>query len=120
MRALTLIMCFSVAAPAMAQSLLDRVQGLYYPDLPGTTWDCTNLGGDGGALAIRGNQMIGVENICQLKDPVPIPGMDAVRYSRSCAGEGELYEADPVILTPTDRGVGLMFDGFVTEWLRCP
>ena len=112
--------CAVLGTPAAAQTLLERVQGIYVPQGMEAFWDCQSLGQDGGALAIRGTEMIGVENTCQLKSPDPIPGMDAVRYSRSCAGEGMTYEGDPVILTPTDGGVGILYSGFVTEWRRCP
>ncbi len=108
------------ASAATAQSLLDRVQGLYYPDLPGTTWNCTALGSDGGAVGIRGNQILGVESACTLNDPFPIPGMDAIRFTQSCAGEGMTWDGGPVIITPTDRGVFLLSEGFGVEWLRCP
>lgn len=120
MRRLAILLTLGVlASPVAAQDLLDRVQGLYVPDGMEAFWDCQSVGQDGGAVAIRGSQILGVENACALKDPVPVPGMDAVRYNRTCSGEGTTYDAGPVILTPTDRGVGLMFDGFVTEWIRC-
>jgi hypothetical protein len=117
---LVALLMAAAAGPALAQNMLDRVQGIYAPEGLIGVWDCQTVGRDGGAVAIQGNAMMGVENTCMLEDPKPVPGMDAVRYTRMCTGEGMSYVGDPVILTPTERGVGLMFDGFVTEWLRCP
>lgn len=118
--ALAVTLCVGWMGPAQADDMLSRLQGLYYPDLAAGAWDCRSVGRDGGALEIRGAQMFGVETMCNLRDPLPIPGMDAVRYLRDCAGEGMTWEGDPVILSPTASGVALMFDGFATEWVRCP
>lgn len=110
------------ASPAMAQSLLDRVQGLYAPALAGIPWSCRAdaVGMDGGALAIRGAQVFGVENTCNLRNPFVIPGMDAIKFDRICTGEGTTYDAGPMIVMPSRDGVLLISDGFVSEWTRCP
>jgi hypothetical protein len=49
-----LVLCLTT--PVAAQSLLDRVQGLYYPPNQGS-WDCATLGMDGGAVGIRGDTL---------------------------------------------------------------
>ncbi|NKX46038.1 hypothetical protein [Roseicyclus persicicus] len=115
-----ILLAAGLAAPAAGQSLLDRVQGLYYPDLPGTRWDCRTLGGDGGALGVVGAQVIGVETTCTLSEPFPIPGMDAVRFRATCAGEGTTWDGGYRIVMPTDRGLLQVVEGNAYEWLRCP
>jgi hypothetical protein len=105
--------------PAAGQSLLDRVQGLYYPPNQGT-WDCATLGTDGGAVGVQGDVLHGVENSCTLANAFPIPGMDAMMFSLACTGEGLTYDGGNVILVPTETGLGLVRDGSVNTWLRCP
>ena len=115
--ATALVLCLTT--PVAAQSLLDRVQGLYYPPGQGS-WDCATLGMDGGAVGIRGDTLHGVENACQLTNAFPIPGMDAMMFDLACSGEGTTYDGGKVILVPTEGGLGLVRDGFVNTWLRCP
>ncbi|MGP1355459.1 hypothetical protein [Roseicyclus sp.] len=108
-----------LASPVAAQSLLDRVQGLYYPPGQGT-WDCATLGMDGGAVGIVGQTLQGVENACDLTNPFPIPGMDAMAFDLSCTGEGMTFDGGRVILVPLVDGLGLVRDGSVVTWARCP
>ena len=108
-----------LAAPGAAQSLLDRVQGLYYPPNQGS-WDCATLGMDGGAVGVQGDMLHGVENACRMTDAFPIPGMDAMMFDLACSGEGMTYDGGKVILVPTQDGLGLVREGHVTTWLRCP
>lgn len=115
--AAALVLCLTT--PVAAQSLLDRVQGLYYPPNQGN-WDCATLGMDGGAVGIRGDTLHGVENACQLTNAFPIPGMDAMMFDLACSGEGATYDGGKVILVPMEGGLGLVRDGFVNTWLRCP
>jgi hypothetical protein len=112
-----LVLCLTT--PVAAQSLLDRVQGLYYPPNQGS-WDCATLGMDGGAVGIRGDTLHGVESACQLTNAFPIPGMDAMMFDLACSGEGATYDGGKVILVPTEGGLGLVRDGFVNTWLRFP
>ena len=119
MRGLAVIF-LCLANAANAQSLLDRIQGLYYPDMPGTRWDCQSVAADGGALAVRGDQLIGVETFCTLHNPFPIPGMDAIRFERSCNAEGSSYDPGPIILSPGEDGLLLLSEELVSRWLRCP
>jgi hypothetical protein len=55
-----------------------------------------------------------------LTNAFPIPGMDAMMFDLACSGEGMTYDGGKVILVPTQDGLGLVRDGFVTTWLRCP
>jgi hypothetical protein len=95
------------------------VQGLYYPPNQGS-WDCATLGMDGGAVGIQGDTLHGVESACTLTNAFPIPGMDAMMFDLACSGEGATYDGGKVILVPTEGGLGLVRDGFVNTWLRCP
>lgn len=104
---------------AAGQSLLDRIQGLYFPVGQGS-WDCVTLGMDGGAVGIQGATLHGVENACTLENAFPIPGMDAMMFDLTCTGEGQTYDGGKVILVPTETGLGLVRDGFVNTWQRCP
>jgi hypothetical protein len=61
--------------------------GVYRPD-GATSWDCTAIGSDGGALAVRDDVFYGVESACQLTNPVAVNGMSAVLYVQ-CSSEGE-------------------------------
>jgi hypothetical protein len=117
--ALGLALALLAPLPAAAQSLLDRVQGLYYPPNQGT-WDCATLGMDGGAVGVQGQTLHGVENACTLTNAFPIPGMDAMMFDLECSGEGMTYDGGRVILVPTQTGLGIVRDGFVVNWLRCP
>jgi hypothetical protein len=104
---------------AAAQSLLDRVQGLYYPPNQGT-WDCATVGMDGGALAVQGQTLQGLENACEMRNPFPIPGMDAMAFDLACTAEGMTHDGGRVILVPLEGGLGLVRDGSVVTWTRCP
>ena len=59
-------------------------------------------------------------NACTLTNAFPIPGMDAMMFELECSGEGMTYDGGRVILVPTETGLGLVRDGSVNTWLRCP
>jgi hypothetical protein len=46
--------------------------------------------------------------------------MDAMMFDLACSGEGMTYDGGKVILVPTQDGLGLVREGHVTTWLRCP
>jgi hypothetical protein len=105
-----------LAAPALA----GPYDGLYRPDYPEFSgWDCTSVGSDGGALAIQDDILHGVENQCQLTNPVVVNGMDATLYDAVCAGEGEESTYRLMILR-LPEGVALIQDGFVNPLKSCP
>jgi hypothetical protein len=115
--ALALILPFA----AGAQSLLDRVQGLYYPANQPDRWNCSTLSMDGGAVGIQGQSLVGVENSCRLENPFAIPGLDAMAFDLACTGEGLPHDGGRVLLVPLDDGgLGLVRDGSVVVWARCP
>lgn len=93
--------------------------GLYRPNFDwAESWDCTSVGMDGGAMAIDGDTLSGIDNPCTLSDPVEVRGLSAVLYDLTCAGEGEPYSQRAMIMTHP-FGVYVITDGQVLDWLRC-
>ena len=93
--------------------------GLYRPDQPWAEgWDCTSVGSDGGALAVRDGAFYGVENTCELTNPVEVNGMSAVLYDANCSGEGETY-AKRMMLMRLPEGLAVVEDGFVNILRSC-
>jgi hypothetical protein len=41
-------------------------------------------------------------------------------FDLECSGEGMTYDGGRVILVPTQTGLGIVRDGFLVNWLRCP
>ncbi|MCP5073753.1 MAG: hypothetical protein GY947_10730 [Rhodobacteraceae bacterium] len=93
--------------------------GVYRPDqLWAENWDCKSIGMDGGALAIKEGMFHGVENSCELTNPVKIRGMSATLYDAVCQGEGESYSYR-LMLLKTEKGVAFVKDGVVSSLVRC-
>lgn len=93
--------------------------GVFRPNFDfAESWDCSTLGAEGGAVAVEGDKLIGVENTCTLTDPVEVRGMKATLYDAACAGEGETAR-ERVMLMAHDYGIYVIRDGFVSDWLRC-
>ncbi|SMH57977.1 hypothetical protein [Maritimibacter sp. HL-12] len=108
-----------VLAIAPGLAFATPYDGLYRPNYDfAATWDCTDVGMEGGALAIEGDRLFGVENICELAEPVELRGMNAVLYDATCDGEGTRYE-ERVMLMAHDFGVYVIRDGQVADWLSC-
>ena len=104
-----------LAAPALATPY----DGLYRPNYDfAASWDCETVGMEGGALAIEGDVLTGVETRCTLGDPVEVRDMNAVLYDADCAGEGESY-SERVMLLAHEFGVYVIRDGLVLDWLAC-
>ena len=103
------------AAPVAAQSF----DGLYRPaDAFADGWDCQSVGQDGGALAVRDGVFYGVENSCQLTNPVAVNGMSGVLFDADCAGEGETY-TKRMMLMRVPEGLAVIEDGFVNILRAC-
>jgi hypothetical protein len=114
MRALALLPLV-LALPAVAGPF----DGVYRPDQPWAEgWDCKSVGSDGGALALRDGVFYGVENACQLTNPVEVNGMSAVLYDAECSGEGETY-AKRMMLMRLPEGLAVIEDGFVNVLRAC-
>ena len=103
--------------PSLA--LATPYDGLYRPNYDfALGWDCTTVGMDGGALALEGDRLIGLENACRLSAPVEVRDMNAVLYDASCSGEGETT-SERIMLMAHEFGVYVIRDGMVLDWLRC-
>jgi len=109
-----LLLALLVATPAAAYD------GLYRPDTTWAEgWDCRTVGMDGGALAIQNGTFFGVENTCQLTNPVPVRDMDATLYDAICMGEGmENRERIMLLSTPGGR-LTVIRGGFASTLVRC-
>lgn len=111
------VLLLAALAPGLA--LATPFDGLYRPNHDfAERWDCRSVGRDGGALAIEGDRLIGVENSCRLTAPVEVRDMNAVLYDADCTAEGESY-AERVMLMAHDFGVYVIRDGLVLDWLAC-
>ena len=85
-------------------------------------WDCVNIGSDGGAIQIVGNDLHGIESFCQLSNPISVRGMSATLYDESCESEGTQV-SQRVMFMRSQNTVGSIFivrDGIATEWYACP
>lgn len=107
------------AGAEMANAQADEFSGLYRPrgELA-PPWDCKNIGQPGGAVAVDGGTLFGVENTCTLSNPVQVRDMPAMLFDAECAGEGEVSRRR-VMLMHADFGLYLITSGFVAEWQRC-
>ena len=103
----------ATAAPAAAGPF----DGVYRPE-GASSWDCTAIGSDGGALAVRDDVFYGLESACQLTNPVQVNGMSAVLYDANCNGEGESY-VKRMMLMRVPEGLAVIEDGFVNVLKAC-
>ena len=71
-----------------------------------------------GALLAADEQWFGVENHCELTDPVRVNGMNAILYNGICAEEGYEY-SERIVLMKSDHGVYVIRDGFVLDLIHC-
>ena len=105
--------------PFAAASAAGPFDGIYRPNHDfAVSWSCTDIDMDGGALAIQGQEFFGVENHCELTDPVRVNGMKAILYNGMCAGEGHVY-SERSMLMESDHGVHVIEDGFVLDLIHC-
>ena len=107
------------AAIPFAAASAGPFDGIYRPNYDfAADWNCTDIGRDGGALAIQDHKLIGVENYCELTDPVQVNRMNAILYNAMCAGEGMTY-SERVMLMKNEHGVYVIRDGFVLDLIHC-
>ncbi|GHA40940.1 hypothetical protein GCM10008927_01490 [Amylibacter ulvae] len=98
----------------------DKYDGVYRPvGQMFAGWDCTTIGQDGGAIAIKKNVVYGIENNCKLTNPVNVNGMTATLYDANCAGEGNSWRSR-VMIMKADFGLYYISDQFVASWQNCP
>jgi hypothetical protein len=102
---------------AFAQSF----EGLYRPAGEfGKDWSCNPefLGSDGGAVGIVNGWLEGVENRCELTDPLAEASDGSVRYTAICSGEGESITED-ISIRSTSSGIKITRNGNTIEWESC-
>lgn len=102
----------SCAGLVNAQSL----DGLYQPS--GTSWTCSpdQIGIEGGALSIQGGVFNGVENRCDLTEPIDTG--NGTRFTAVCSAEGSTYE-EAILISPTRNGVSIERGDHTAYWTRC-
>jgi hypothetical protein len=117
MRSAAVLLACSLAAPAIANS--DAFDGRYFPQ-GAQGWDCTSIGMDGGALAVQGGHLYGVESKCKISMPVSVRGMDATLFDLQCSAEGEDY-SERVLMGHSEDGIVIVRNlGNVAFLTRCP
>jgi hypothetical protein len=95
-------------------------EGVYLPlKADPATWDCRNIGFEGGAVAIEGNWLIDIENACELTNPTPVRGLHAILYDGQCAAEGEEYVERIMLMEQAHGGVFVIRDASVDLWKPC-
>lgn len=115
MRAYVIALILALPSTGLAQDF----DGLYFPENQrGWLCDEPSLGQDGGALAIREGKLIGVENTCEMSNPVNVRDMDAALYDLTCQAEGETT-SQRVLIARSDTGVIVLRDGFAANWSLC-
>ena len=86
MNFVTRYLAFFVVLPFTAASAAGPFDDICRPNRDfAVSWNCTDIGMDGGAPATRGQEFFGVENHCELTDPVRVNGMSAILYNGMCA-----------------------------------
>ena len=116
MRLIPMIVATTLAMPAFAET---PYNGLYFPK-GADDWSCksADLAQDGGAVGVKFDSLMGVENICRLSRPVNVVNMDATLYDATCTAEGTEY-SERVMLMKTEDGIAVIRDGSVAEWTTC-
>ncbi len=83
-------------------------------------WDCSKLGQDGGAISISETTYIGVEQRCNLTNPVEVRGMNATLYDAQCSAEGSIYKSRIMLLKSASEKLYIVNEGSVSIWQKCP
>jgi len=85
--------------------------GRYKPDTPaGESWDCRNIGQDGGAVLLTANIFCALGTRFTLRDPVKLSGMDGTLYDAICQADGAPWQRRILILR-TDTGITVVQKG---------
>jgi hypothetical protein len=95
-------------------------EGVYLPvNADPTKWDCQNISFEGGAVAIKGNWLIDIENTCELTNPSRVIGMKAFLYDGHCAIEGDEYSERIILMEQANGRIFVIRDGSVNMWKPC-
>ncbi|UWR22403.1 hypothetical protein [Sulfitobacter sp. S190] len=108
----------ALVAVAATAAWAGPYDGRYRPDHPSASdWDCTNIGEDGGAIAIAANTFFAVGSRCSLRNATPVGSMDATLYDAICRADGAPWERRIMIMR-TDAGITVIQKGGVISPLR--
>ncbi len=83
------------------------------------TWDCKNVGADGGAMRIGKGLFEAVDNTCKMSNPTKIRGMSGMLYDVECAGEGETFK-ERMLFIFQDHKLFILIDTGNSTWQICP
>ena len=83
------------------------------------SWDCKNVGADGGAIRIGKGLFEAVDNTCTMKNPTKIRGMSGMLYDVECAGEGETFKERMLFIFQNNK-LFILSDTGNSTWQICP
>ena len=83
------------------------------------SWNCADVGSDGGAIMIDKGMFHGVESSCKMKKPTKVRDLDATLYDIECSGEGTTW-TNRMMIMRKNGGVFILQKDSVGEWQRCP
>ncbi len=96
--------------------LLAPMQGKYRAH---ASWTCDEIGMDGGATAIIGTQLRGVETTCTLSGGQAVGRHGAALFDAACTGEGEVWTDEIVLKRGSFGGLALLWSDAVAIWQAC-
>lgn len=92
--------------------------GRYRPDHPsGDSWDCRNIGQDGGAVLLTSSIFFALGSRCTLRDPVRVTGLDATLYNAICRADGTPFQRR-IMIMKTENGIAVVQKGARISLLR--
>lgn len=97
------------------------LDGLYHPNFGnGERWQCTRdaLGFDGGAMALKGDELFGVETTCTLTNRKSLAGDQLTSYDADCWSEGTQF-SELFYLSPYYAGVLVANSESIRDWRSC-
>lgn len=107
-----------LAALFAAQAWAGPYDGRYRPDHPsGDSWDCKNIGQDGGAILLTSGGFFAVGSRCTLRDGVRVTGMDATLYDAICQADGAPWQRR-IMIMKTENGIAVIQKGARISMLR--
>lgn len=82
--------------------------------------DCTQIGGEGGALRIDGGIFYGAELECRMTNPVSVVDMDAKLYTMQCSDADTAWtERALVMRAATGGGIIMVWNGYAFQYDNC-
>jgi len=96
--------------------LLANLQGKYRP-VP--SWDCGEIGRDGGATAIVGNKLESLETTCELTNGQAVGSFGAALFQASCTGEGDTWQDEYILQRDEWGSLAVLRTDAVSLWQAC-